>query len=209
MNSNNLPEIYLASKSPRRQELLTQVGICFKLISVNVDETPHTNEAAYDYVQRLAEEKATAGTQQLKQPSGIAVLGADTIVTLDQEVFGKPQNFEHARDMLMRLSGRSHQVMTSVAIARGNTKTLSIVQTSQVTFTQLNQDVIENYWASKEPWDKAGAYAIQGLGAAFISHLEGSYSGVMGLPIYETIELMNKAGLRKKIKACQWQRAGN
>ena len=191
--------LYLASQSPRRRELLTQVGFTFTVISADVNEDTIPNESAEDYVTRLAREKAIAGFSMIKQQDK-AVLGSDTAVVIDGEILGKPENDDDAKRMLKLLSGNTHQVMTAVALAVGNDITTSpelteVVSVSEVTFKKLSDDEIEHYVHSGECTDKAGSYAIQGLGAVFITHLSGSYSGVMGLPLYETVALLHKAGI--------------
>ncbi len=191
--------LYLASQSPRRSELLTQVGFTFTVISADVNEDTIPNESAEDYVKRLAREKAIAGFSMIKQQAK-AVLGSDTAVVSDGEILGKPENDDDAKRMLKLLSGNTHQVMTAVALAVGNDVTTSpelteVISVSEVTFKKLSDDEIERYIHSGECTDKAGSYAIQGLGAVFITHLSGSYSGVMGLPLYETVALLHKAGI--------------
>jgi len=188
----NPPRIVLASASPRRRELLTQIGIPFETIVVEADETPRQSESAQDYVQRVAAEKSALGLAA--SPFDLPVLGADTEVVLDGEIFGKPKDFEHGASLLRRLSGRTHQVYSSVSLRLGN-QHWEAVSVSQVTFRPISLAEIETYWASGEPQGKAGAYAIQGLGAVFIERLEGSYSGVMGLPLFETAGLLQKAGV--------------
>lgn len=192
--------LYLASQSPRRRELLTQIGISFTPQAVDIDESIKPDETAEKYVQRLANEKAVAGLSLLKHQN-IAVLGSDTSVVIDGEILGKPKNDSDAKRMLTLLSGKSHKVMTAVTLAikseeKDEPELTSIVSVSKVTFKKLSNDEIEQYIQSGEPTDKAGSYAIQGLAAAFITHLSGSYSGVMGLPLYETAELLRKAGIR-------------
>lgn len=191
--------LYLASQSPRRHELLAQVGFSFKVISVDINEDTVPNELAERYVTRLAREKAMAGFSLIKQQAK-AVLGSDTAVVIDGEIFGKPNNNADAKRMLNLLSGNTHQVMTAVALAVGNDASIcpeltEVMSVSEVTFKKLSHDEIERYVHSGECADKAGSYAIQGFAAAFITHLSGSYSGVMGLPIYETAALLHKAGI--------------
>ena len=192
--------LYLASQSPRRRELLTQIGISFTPQAVDIDESIKPDEIAEKYVQRLANEKAIAGLSLLKHQN-IAVLGSDTSVVIDGEILGKPKSDSDAKRMLTLLSGKSHKVMTAVTLAikseeKDEPELTSIVSVSEVTFKKLSNDEIEQYIQSGEPTDKAGSYAIQGLAAAFITHLSGSYSGVMGLPLYETAALLRKAGIR-------------
>jgi len=192
-------DLYLASQSPRRSELLTQVGISFAVLAVDVDETVKNNETAEEYVIRLAKEKALAGWNSKKHETK-PVLGSDTAVVVNGEILGKPENNADAKRMLGLLSANTHQVMTAVALATQsaspNQPELStVISVSDVTFKVLSDHEIEHYVYSGECDDKAGSYAIQGLAAAFIIHLSGSYSGVMGLPLYETIDLLNKAGI--------------
>lgn len=191
--------LYLASQSPRRKELLNQVGIPFSVISIDVDESTKSRENAENYVVRLAKEKALAGFASINLKN-VAVLGSDTAVVINGKILGKPVDSEDAVRMLNLLSGKTHQVMTAVALAVdvGNLKQpelMSELNVSEVTFKKLSQDVIEHYVRSGECTDKAGSYAIQGRAAAFITHLSGSYSGVMGLPLFETVELLHKAGI--------------
>jgi septum formation protein len=185
--------VILASTSPRRRELLQQIGVCFEAVSAAVDETPSQAECPEAYVRRVAAEKSLAG-QRLSGASSLPVLGADTEVVLDGEVFGKPQHFEQARSMLTRLSGRVHVVLSAVSLRQGD-RHWQAISVSSVTFRDLSREDIEAYWASGEPRDKAGAYAIQGRGALFVRHLEGSFSGVMGLPLYETGLLLKEIGI--------------
>ncbi|MDC9724454.1 MAG: Maf family protein [Gammaproteobacteria bacterium] len=179
------PQIYLASNSPRRRELLTQIGVNFSMLSVDVDERRFDNEPAVDYVQRVAIAKAQAGWDSLNHSNNKPVLGSDTSVVLAGDVLGKPSDDEHAREMLQRLSGQQHQVMTAVAIVTTE-KTWLELNTSTVTFAKLTADEIDWYLSTKEGVDKAGGYAVQGLAALFIEQIEGSYSGIMGLPLRET-----------------------
>jgi septum formation protein len=185
--------LYLASQSPRRRELLGRLGLPFAVLDVDVPERRAPDEHAADYVRRVARDKAYAGLERLGDARAW-VLGADTEVVLDDAVFGKPRDAADAAAMLRRLSGRTHQVLSAVILAghEGEHATLSV---SQVTFATLDEDTIAAYVASGEPEGKAGAYAIQGNAQAFIAHLAGSYSGVMGLPLYETAGLLRAAGL--------------
>lgn len=187
--------IYLASASPRRRELLEQIGIPHRLLRVHVDERQHAGEAPERYVLRVALEKARAGWRMLEPQARRPVLGADTAVVIDGEVLGKPRDRAHGLAMLARLSGRSHQVLTGVAVVGEGGRELSRLNVSTVTFRELSAAEREAYWATGEPADKAGAYAVQGRAAVFISRLEGSYSGVMGLPLYETAELLRDFGI--------------
>lgn len=193
--------IYLASQSPRRRELLKQIGIHFELLllrsdsrrHVDVDETPHPGESPDIYVQRLSREKARTGFDALKFRNlpPHPVLAADTTVTLHGKIYGKPDNAEHAAAMLRELSGREHQVLTAVAVARSEHIEV-VLSTSTVKFTELSDERIKRYLQTREYADKAGAYAIQGQAGAFIEHLAGSYSGVMGLPLFETVQLLQR-----------------
>ena len=196
--------IYLASKSPRRRELLKQIGIQFELLMVreqspriDVDEVPLRDESAHAYVQRIVLLKSAMAMKAMRErrlPPRL-ILTADTTVTIDGDVLGKPLDRDDAVRMLTRLSGQSHQVLTAIAVAsEGDVKhTLS---TSFVAFAPLTDDEIKRYVDSGEPMDKAGGYAVQGLAARFIVKLSGSYSGVMGLPLYETTTLLRQCGLQ-------------
>lgn len=186
--------IYLASASPRRRELLTQIGVRYDLLTVTVDETPQFAEAPPAYVTRLALTKARAGWQTLNGQSDRPVLGADTAVIVDDAILGKPRDRLDALSMLARLSGRAHQVLSAVALVTGDRESVRL-QASQVTFRPLADWECEAYWATGEPADKAGAYAIQGYAAVFVQALSGSYSGVMGLPLFETAELLREFGI--------------
>jgi septum formation protein len=183
-----LPRICLASASPRRRELLAQIGIPHVVRPAHIDETLRPGESPRDYVVRLARQKALAVAAE---GAALPVLGADTAVVLDGRIFGEPSGRDDAVDMLMRLSARTHEVLTAIAIAaRGKlTERLSV---SHVTFRALTRGECGAYWDTGEPHDKAGAYAIQGRGAVFVERLEGSFSGVMGLPLFETAELLQR-----------------
>jgi len=187
--SPEFPRIYLASQSPRRQALLDQLGVSHQKINVSIDESVHKDETAEAYVQRLAVEKACAGLATLSDQS-IPVLGADTSVVYAGHIFGKPRNTDHAQHMLSQLSGQIHEVMTAVALVNQQQQYVQL-STTTVHFKVLSTDEIQRYIATGEPSDKAGAYAIQGGAGAFITHIEGSYSGVMGLPLYETAQLLH------------------
>ena len=183
------PVLLLASGSPRRRELLWQIGVAHAIAIADIDEQPLAREAAADCVQRLALAKAS------KVWNGqLPVLGADTAVVLDGAMLGKPRNRDDALAMLARLAGRTHRVLTAVALVdqRGSAVRLS---DSEVRFRALDPSECARYWESGEPRDKAGGYAIQGLGAVFLSELRGSYSGVMGLPLFETAALLDAAGV--------------
>lgn len=184
-----MPQLYLASSSPRRRELLTQIGLSFNLVSGNVDETPLPDEAPAAYVERLARSKAQAGLTMLAQRPDVCVLGADTAVVLDGRILGKPKDREDALAMLQGLSGREHQVLTSVAVVDRDRCEVRVVS-SDVAFRAISLAEAEAYWETGEPHDKAGGYAIQGLAAIFVKRVEGSYSAVVGLPLCETAELL-------------------
>jgi septum formation protein len=193
--------IYLASRSPRRRELLKQIGVPFEVLllredlrrGADVDETPLPDESPGVYVLRMAREKAAAAARQIafrglpQRP----VLAADTTVVLEGEIIGKPEDAEHAARILRALSGREHRVLTAVAVALREQMETQI-SVSSVRFRDLSEAEIRRYCASGEPLDKAGAYAIQGRAGAFVTRIEGSYSGIMGLPLAETAELLEK-----------------
>ena len=181
--------ILLASASPRRSELLRQVGIAHEVRPVHIDESVRPGEAPSAYVLRLAEAKAEALWQRLEPRERQPVLAADTTVALEGEIFGKPGSLAEARSMLGRLAGRTHEVHTAVAVLHAH-GSAARVSSSSVTFRRLTPDEIDWYWSTGEPADKAGGYAVQGRAAVFISHIAGSYSGIMGLPLYETWELL-------------------
>jgi septum formation protein len=186
--------LYLASQSPRRRQLLEQIGVDFSVLDVDVPEQHMHGESPQDYVSRVARDKARAGLASLdhanqNQASDAIVLGADTEVVLDDEVFGKPQGTDDAAAMLRRLSGRTHAVISVVWLASAAREECAVC-ISQVRFAPLDESAIAAYVATGEPFGKAGAYAIQGRGAALVEHLQGSYSGVMGLPVFETARLL-------------------
>jgi septum formation protein len=182
--------IVLASQSPRRAELLEQVGVEFRTAPAYIDESVHADERAADYVERVAVAKARSVRRAFPD---YPVLAADTAVVLDQVILGKPRDRDDALDMLGRLSGRTHEVLTGVAV---QAERLSYrLNVSRVVFRELSEQEAAAYWATGEPADKAGAYAIQGLAAAFIERIEGSYSGIMGLPLFETMRLLNALGV--------------
>ena len=187
--------LYLASQSPRRRQLLEQIGIRFDTIDVDVPEIRAAGEAPGDYVSRVAREKAGAGLLKLAGVRGAIVLGADTEVVLGDAVFGKPEDAADAARMLRRLAGRSHQVITAVwCLTAGREE--RAVNESIVEFGALSEEQIAAYVASGEPIGRAGAYAIQGRAAAFVARLTGSHSGVMGLPLFETAELLRRFGIK-------------
>ena len=186
--------LYLASGSPRRKELLAQIGLQYQQILPTVDETKEENETPEGFVMRLAKLKAETGKKMLPETAQQPVLGADTIVVLDGRVFGKPKDKEEAFNMLMALSGRTHQVMTAVAVVtRCNEKV--ICSCSKVSFREINPGEARAYGETGEPMDKAGAYAIQGVGSIFVKEIEGSYSGIVGLPLMETAALLRGLGV--------------
>jgi septum formation protein len=188
-------KLILASASPRRKELLEQIGVKFHVHAVDMDESMLPGETVLQHVKRLALEKARLGFEQVsQQESDPAVLAADTVVEIDGEVLGKPENRQQAAVFLTRLSGKKHKVHTAVAVVSG-TKELTEISSSEVEFTTLSEQQIAAYVATGEPLDKAGAYAIQGIAAQFIVNLNGSYSGVMGLPLYETAMLFSSCGV--------------
>jgi len=186
-----MPRIILASASPRRQELLKQIKIAHQVQIVEIDETPKPNENPADYVQRLAFEKATACRKKFNPK--LPILAADTSVIFNHKILGKPENESDAKAMLQQLSGNTHEVFTAIALfGKSQHTALSI---TQVTFKTLTDSQIHAYWQSGEPIDKAGSYAIQGIASAFIEKINGSFSGVMGLPLFETAQLLALEGI--------------
>jgi septum formation protein len=197
------PRIYLASQSPRRRELLKQIGVSFEMLllrsdprrNLEVDETPHAGEPPESYVKRIAQAKAEAGYAALRfrnLPS-FPVLAADTTVTLEGRIFGKPEGAEQAADMLRQLSGKQHRVLSAVAVSLDEHVEVAL-SISEVRFVELSEARILRYLHNREYADKAGGYAIQGQAGAFVEHLSGSYSGVMGLPLFETVQLLQHFG---------------
>lgn len=187
-------QLYLASASPRRRELLAQVGLTPVLLAQEIDESPLPGEGAEVYVTRLARAKVAAALRDPRWRLPLPVLAADTTVVCAGQILGKPATLAEARRMLKLLSGRTHQVLTAVAIGLQDTMETALVSTD-VGFRTLQDTEIDAYWATGEPRDKAGAYAVQGLGAMFVSRIEGSYSGVVGLPLFETLQLLQRFGL--------------
>lgn len=195
--------IYLASQSPRRRELLKQIGVRYEMLLLrndirrgdSVDETPHAGEAPVDYVQRVCRDKARAGWEALvlRGLPLFPVLAADTTVTLDGNIIGKPDDNAHAAEILRMLSGTQHQVLTAVAMAFEKRLEMRL-STTTITFDTLTEERIRRYLLTSEAHDKAGAYGIQGHAGAFVKHIDGSYTGVMGLPLYETVELLKLFG---------------
>jgi len=185
-------EIHLASASPRRHEILAALGVRFTAAGVDIDETPYDDESAADMVVRLAIAKAAAARTGLQ--SSVPVIGADTVVVVDERVLGKPDSQDEGLEMLARLSGREHLVLTGVALDyKGEVK--SATSATEVRFREISPDEAAAYWQIGEPQDKAGAYAVQGLGGIFVERISGSYSGVVGLPVFETATLLVNAGL--------------
>jgi septum formation protein len=197
------PRIYLASQSPRRRELLKQVGVNFEMLllrsdprrEIDVDETSHTGELPEDYVRRVCRAKAEAGyaALRLRNLPPFPVLAADTTVTLDGMIFGKPADADEATVMLRHFSGREHQVLSAVAVAQNEHIEVAL-SVSTVRFAKLDEERIRRYLLTREYTDKAGGYAIQGHAGAFVEHLSGSYTGVMGLPLFETVQLLQHFG---------------
>jgi len=185
--------LYLASQSPRRRQLLEQIGVDFRVVDVDVPEQRVLGETPRDYVSRVARDKARAGLAALEEANA-AVLGADTEVVLGDEVFGKPADAQDAAAMLRRLSGRVHEVVSTVWLVNRHGE-WSDTSLSRVTMPNLDDATIAAYIATGEPFGKAGAYAIQGHGAKLIEHLDGSHSGVMGLPVFETARLLRAHSL--------------
>jgi septum formation protein len=186
--------VYLASGSPRRRELLQQIGVSFRVVGMAVDEAVLPDETPSAYVTRLAAAKAVAGWERSRDAHQVPVLAADTAVVLDGRILGKPADGQDAEGMLRQLSGRTHEVLTAVAL-RTTDGLQSRISRSEVTFRSIAAAEAHAYWETGEPGDKAGAYAIQGRGAIFVADLRGSYSGVMGLPLFETAELLRRAGV--------------
>jgi MAF protein len=201
MSMNSLPEkVYLASSSPRRQELLSQIGIAFELLVPDIDESKHDDESPYQYVCRMAYEKARAAQEKWQVGVNfpyLPMIAADTTVVIHNEsvseVLAKPDSKDHAIAMLSQLSNNTHQVYSAVCLCyKNNENELSYatkVSTTNVTFAPISEAEMQRYWQSQEPLGKAGGYAIQGLGAQFVRHIEGSYTGVVGLPLFELKQL--------------------
>ena len=192
--------LILASASPRRRELLDQIGVKYDVYPVDIDETMRSDEGIIEFVQRLATEKARAAYQRLSENEPeITCLGADTVVVIEGEALGKPENSTQAAQILARLSGKKHKVHTAIALKNDRCE-LADISTSTVEFAALTTGQIESYITTGEPMDKAGAYAIQGIAGQFVTRLDGSYSGVMGLPLYETAQLLSDCGVSPVIK---------
>jgi septum formation protein len=189
--------LFLASQSPRRRELLNQLGVEFQVVAgPDIDESAFGRESPRDYVERMVREKCAAVLAREPLRSGDCILVADTTVTFDDHILGKPESREDAIRMLTMLSGRSHQVITGLAVAT-NSQMLSTLHITDVTFAAIDRVQIERYTDSGEPLDKAGAYGIQGRAAAFISRIDGSFSSVMGLPLFETAQLLKQIGVTR------------
>lgn len=191
--------IYLASASPRRSELLTRIGVGHRIAPVQVDESALPGEAPADYVTRLAQAKARALWQRLDDPQAV-VLGSDTAVAVDGRILGKPRDEADAAAMLRLLAGRTHEVYTAVCLCDGAGSRCRLSR-SEVTFGELNAQQIREYWRTGEPADKAGGYAVQGRAAMFISHIAGSYTGIMGLPLFETAQLLATVRVADQLEA--------
>lgn len=187
--------LYLASKSPRRAELLARLGVDFGVLDLDIPEQRQPGEPAEEYVRRVAREKAGAGLLTVMAVPHAIVLGADTEVILDDEVFGKPRDADDAAAMLRRLSGRTHHAVTAVSLVSAG-REAQAVSVSEVSFAELAEEEIAAYLATGQAEGKAGAYGIQGAAERFVRHLSGSYSGVMGLPLYETSQLLKTFGVQ-------------
>lgn len=191
-----MKQLILASQSPRRKNLLAQLGYQFTTMSADIDESVQSNEQPKDYVVRLAKEKANTifSALSMQQQSNIIVLGADTSVVIDGDILGKPTDEADCISTLLRLSNKQHQVLTAIAAISADQVISTLVET-QVQFKTLTIEEIKEYWRTEEPCDKAGSYAIQGIGGQFVTTINGSYSAVVGLPLYETVQLLAQVGL--------------
>jgi len=187
-------QLILASASPRRKELLTQIGVKYRVHSVDIDETPRLNELAVDYVLRVAAEKSAACVEKLSP--ALPVLAADTSVVVDGHILGKPESELHAEEMLLQLSGKIHQVYTALSLRGVDKQHYQVLSKTEVNFRQISAEEIAAYWLTGEPLGKAGGYAIQGLASVFVESIHGSFSGVVGLPLFETAQLLSKQGIR-------------
>lgn len=188
--SESAPVLRLASASPRRRELLASIGVSVEVVPTDINESRRDGESPEAFVSRLAREKAEAG----HCGSALPTLGADTVVVCDDEIFGKPRDAAHARQMLKALSGREHRVLSGVAVI-GPAGCLTCRVATKIVMREIDESEMAAYWASGEPADKAGGYAIQGRAAIFVERLEGSYSAVVGLPLYETASLLRAQGV--------------
>ena len=188
-------QLILASASPRRKELLDQIGVSYIVHPVDIDETPKDREVAMDYVVRVAAEKSAACVSELTH--FLPVLAADTSVVLDGQIMGKPKNREHAMTMLNQLSGKTHRVYSAISLrSQCENKHFQVLSMTEVRFRKISTEEIQSYWDTGEPEGKAGAYAIQGLASVFVESIKGSFSGVVGLPLFETAELLSKQGIK-------------
>ena len=186
-------KLIVASASPRRKELLQQLEIRFQQKTVAIDETPYESELPKEYVTRMAHEKAEAAWAKWGKPDRL-ILSSDTTVVIDNKILGKPSGYDDFRTMMQSLSGRQHQVLTSVVV-KSDTETKSVLSETHVYFCGLTDSDIDWYWHTGEPPDKAGGYGIQGLGARFVRRIDGSFTGVMGLPLFETAEILSNFGI--------------
>lgn len=189
---NQYPAIYLASRSPRRRELLQQIDVSFEVLdNIDIDEQPFVGESCIALVQRLAIEKALAGWHSPQRTINKPVLGADTLLELDGEPLGKPTDFAHFQSMMRQLSGRAHHVLSAIALVQDQKQQLAL-NCSEVQFRALSDAEIADYWQTGEPHDKAGGYAIQGFATIFVQQIKGSYTGIVGLPLFETAQLLQQ-----------------
>ena len=193
MNPSEKAQVVLASASPRRRELLRQIGVVFRAVPAQIEEVPLEGESPSAFVQRMAREKAVEVMQI--EGDGLPVLGSDTAVIVDGLILGKPSDRQNAGAMLRSLSGRTHEVLSAVAVAVNSAEIHESLNCSQVTFAELEPEWIESYIDTGDPMDKAGAYGVQGKAAEKISRIEGSFYGVMGLPLFETAQLLRRAGV--------------
>ena len=187
------PQFYLASRSPRRSQLLAQLHLRFEVLPADIAETPSPGQSAEQFVRAMAHEKATAARRNTT--ADLPILGADTEVVVDGEILGKPADRAHGVAMLRRLSGRTHEVYSAISVLLGD-RCEDALSVTRVVFGEISAAQADAYWASGEPCDKAGGYGIQGLGAIFVERIEGSYSGVMGLPLFETAALLARFGVK-------------
>jgi len=191
-------QIILASASPRRQELLQQIGVSYQVQAIDIDESPNYLENPQDYVHRMAAEKSLACAAKL--PKENFILAGDTSVVIENQILGKPLDLQDAEAMLSQLSGKTHQVMTAISLRHSGKneehKHSQILSITEVCFRKITIEEIRAYWQTGEPQGKAGAYAIQGLASIFVASIKGSYSGVMGLPLFETAKLLSKQGIK-------------
>lgn len=191
-DANRSPDLILASSSPRRLELIEQLGLQPMVIAADIDETPHTGEDPHDYVLRLSQGKAQKVASQ--QDAVAIVLGADTIIDHAGQVLGKPDNLQQSIDMLTQLAASTHRVLTGVTIIRGDQLESAVIAT-EVSMREISVDEMRAYWRTGEPQGKAGSYAIQGRGARFVNAIHGSYSNVVGLPLFETADMLSRFGI--------------